>query len=130
MEVVEAYGEVRMARPRILVIEDDAALATMFESALSCAGYDVDVSGDGLTALEDIDEGHPDLVVLDLHLPQLDGATILREVEATPDTSHIPVIVVTGCDADELGASMVLRKPCDPAQLVAAVQQHLRRAAA
>ena len=120
-----------MAMRRILVIEDDPALATMYETALSLAGFDVIVAGDGLTALEDIDEEHPDLVVLDLGLPQLDGSTILREVAATPDTSGIPMIVVTGTDVDDAqGAWMVLHKPFDPALLVAAVEQRFQPAAA
>jgi two-component system response regulator MprA len=114
---------------RILVIEDDAALATMYQTALSFAGFDVAVSGDGLTALEDIDEEHPDLVVLDLRLPQLDGGTILREIAATSDTRTIPVIVVTGDDGDVPQASLVLHKPCDPALLVAAVKQRFQAAA-
>ena len=120
-----------MAKRRILVVEDDPALATMYETVLSFAGFEVIVSGDGLTALEDIDEEHPDLVVLDLRLPQLDGSTILHELAATKDTRDIPVIVVTGGDTDDLdAASLVLRKPCDPALLVAAVEQRFPRAAA
>ena len=119
-----------MTKRRILVIEDDPALAAMYQTALSFAGFDVTVSGDGLTALEDIDEEHPDLVILDLRLPQHDGGTILREVAATPDTRNIPVIVVTGGDVEDLpAASAVLRKPFDPALLVAAVEQHFRAAA-
>lgn len=111
---------------RILVIEDDDALANMYRSALCFAGFDVDVAGDGITGLEDIDEDHPDLVVLDLHLPQLTGEAILREVAATPDTRDIPVIVVTGTDAGPVTtASVVLRKPFDPGELVAAVQHYL-----
>jgi DNA-binding response OmpR family regulator len=120
-----------MPKHRILVIEDDPALATMYETALVSAGFDVVVSGDGLTALEDVDEEHPDVIVLDLQLPQLDGKTILREISSTPDTRHIPVIVVTGGDGGDLAlASTVLRKPCDPALLVAAVEQRCHPAAA
>jgi two-component system response regulator MprA len=116
-----------VSKRRILVIEDDSALATMYQSALAFAGFEVAIAGDGLTALEDIDEDHPDLVVLDLHLPQIDGGTILREVAATPDTSHIPVIVVTGTETQGLpSASAVLRKPCDPGDLVAAIEQQLQ----
>jgi len=111
---------------RILVIEDDDALANMYRSALRFAGFDVDVAGDGITGLEDIDEDHPDLVILDLHLPQLAGETILREVAAAPDTRDIPVIVVTGLDTGPVAtASAVFRKPFDPGELVAAVQEHL-----
>jgi DNA-binding response OmpR family regulator len=119
-----------MRKRRILIIEDDPALAAMYQTALSLAGFDVTVCGDGLTALEDIDEAHPDLVILDLRLPQLDGAAILREVASTPDTRHIPIIVVTGDDAQGVSAASVLHKPCDPALLVAAVEQRFERAAA
>jgi CheY-like chemotaxis protein len=98
----------------------------MYQSALAFAGFEVAVAGDGLTALEDIDDDHPDLVVLDLQLPQIDGSTILREVAATPDTRNIPVIVVTGSDAKAFPeASAILRKPCDPGDLVAAIEQQL-----
>jgi len=120
-----------MTKRRILVIEDDPALAAMYQTALSFAGFDVTLCGDGLTALEEIDEQHPDLVVLDLRLPQLDGAAILREVASTPDTQHIPIIVVTGGDAQGVpGAASVIHKPCDPALLVAAVERRFERAAA
>ena len=115
-----------MAKRRILVVEDDDALANMYRAALSFAGFDVDVAGDGLTALEDIDTDHPDLVVLDLNLPQLGGDRILSEVAATPDTRDIPVIVVTGSDRLAAGgASAIVRKPCDPGDLVALVEQTL-----
>ena len=120
-----------MIRRRILVIEDDPGLATMYQLALSSAGFQVDVAGDGLTALEDIDEDHPDLVILKLKLPQLDGRTILREVAATPDTCNIPVIVITAEDAEGVpGTSTVLLKPFDPALLVAAVEQQFHKVAA
>jgi DNA-binding response OmpR family regulator len=123
--IVEAFFA--MTKRRILVVEDDNMLANMYRAALSFAGYEVDVAGDGLTALEDIDAEHPDLVVLDLHLPQLNGDRILSEVAATPDTRDIPVIVVTG--ADQVAAtgrvSAVIRKPCDPGELVALIEQTL-----
>ena len=114
-------------KKRLLVIEDDDALARKFRAALCVAGFDVDVSGDGLTALEDIDQDHPDLVILDLHLPQIGGETILSEVLATPDTRDIPVIVVTGSDGPCTmpQASAILRKSCDPSELVAMVEKHL-----
>jgi DNA-binding response OmpR family regulator len=119
-----------MSRRRILVIEDDPGLAALFRVALANAGFEVEVAGDGLTALEEIDDKHPDLVVLDLHLPQLDGGTILREVAATPDTRDIPVIVVTGSEEHVEAASAILRKPFDPHLLVAAIERQFQRAAA
>jgi DNA-binding response OmpR family regulator len=116
-----------MAKRRILVVEDDDVLANMYRSALCFAGFDVEIAGDGLTALEDIDTDHPDLVVLDINLPQLGGDRILSEVAATPDTRDIPVIVVTGSDEVTTTGrvSAVLRKPCDPGDLVAVIEQTL-----
>ncbi len=116
-----------MSKRRILVVEDDDALANMYRSALSFAGFDVAIAGDGLTALEDIDTDRPDLVVLDLNLPQLGGDRILTEVAATPDTCDIPVIVVTGADQVTTTGhvSAIVRKPCDPVALVALIEQTL-----
>ena len=115
-----------MNKRRILVVEDDNALATLYRSALSFAGYDVDVAGDGLAALENIDLEHPDLVVTELHMTPIGAAAILNEAAATPDTRHIPFIVLSSESATEgLGASAVLRKPCAPSDLVALVGRHL-----
>src|SRR5215218_10087288 len=112
---------------RILVVEDDDVLANMYRSALCVAGFDVDVAGDGLAALDDIDTDHPDLVVLDMHLSPIGGERILSEVASTPDTRHIPFIVVTGAnDAPPVGGARgILRKPCAPGDLVALVAQTL-----
>ena len=117
-----------MAKRRILVVEDDDALANVYRNALNFAGYDVDVASDGVTALGDIDTDHPDLVVLDMHLPQISGERILSEVASTPDTRDIPFIVVTDANAaapTTAGSFPVLRKPCDPVDLVALVAQTL-----
>ena len=113
-------------RRRILVVEDDDALANQYRHALCGAGYDVAVAGDGLAALDDIDQQHPDLVVLELQMPSVGGETILSEAAATPDTCHIPFIVLAGAEAPAtLRASAVLKKPCAPRDLVALVTQHL-----
>ena len=116
-----------MAKRRILVVEDDDVVANLYRIALNFAGYDVEIAGDGVTALDDIDTDHPDLVVLDMHLRQISGERILSEVESTPDTLDIPFIVVADANAaaPTTGAFAVLRKPCDPVDLVALVAQRL-----
>jgi len=117
-----------MAKRRILVVEDDHALASMYRSALAFAGFDVDVAGDGLAALENIDQDHPDLVVMELKMPQIGAEAILSEAAATPETSHIPFIVLAASEPTmpSLRASAVLRKPCAPGDLVALVERHLQ----
>jgi DNA-binding response OmpR family regulator len=121
-------GELPMSKRRILVVEDDCTLASQYRSALAFAGFDVDVASDGLSALENIDTDHPDLVVMELKMPQIGAEAVLSEAAATPDTSHIPFIVLMGTEAaiPGLRASVVLQKPCPPSDLVALVERHLR----
>ena len=119
-------------RRRILVVEDDAALAAMYRTALRFAGFDVRLAHDGLSALLQIDEETPDLVVLDLHLPRLRGEAILTELAAHPRTANVPVIVVSGADAQAAmvaQATAFLRKPCAPDHLLSVIERHLDPAA-
>ena len=118
-------------RRRILVVEDDIALATMYRSALRFAGFDVSIATDGMSALAQMDVDPPDLVVLDLHLPILRGETILQEIAASPHLRHIPVVVVTADDAKAAiaQATAILRKPCAPDCLLSVITTHLNPAA-
>src|SRR5215211_3257790 len=85
-------------RKRVLVVEDDTALAAMYRSALRFSGFDTDIATDGLSALHRIDQSVPDVVVLDLHLPRLRGETIFEEINNRADLCDIPVVIVTGSD--------------------------------
>jgi DNA-binding response OmpR family regulator len=118
-------------KKRILVVEDDEALATLYRWVLRIAGFDVERAGDGWTALRLIDSTTPDLIVLDVHLPGLGGDELLEEMSARPYTRQIPVVVVTGSDL-KLTVSQVrqiLRKPCGPDRLVSVVERQLLFAA-
>ena len=118
-------------RKHILIVEDDRPLATMYRTALTFEGFDVAVAMDGLSALRHIDVRRPDLIVLDLHLPQLRGEAILREIQAHPELSDTPVIVVTADEAKAAvaQATAILRKPCMPDRLLSVIDRHLRPAA-
>jgi two-component system phosphate regulon response regulator PhoB len=115
-----------MRRKRVLVVEDDQPLRHVYRTALAMVGFDVDTAEDGLGALVKIAEQPPDLIVLDLQLPRIDGRAVLHEVQAGPTTAAIPIIVVTGSDADcAFDHVTVLRKPCEPEALVQAVSRHV-----
>ena len=115
-------------QPRILVVEDDTELANMYRAALRFAGFDVHTAHDGLAALHAMDSDRPDLVVLDLLLPTMQGEAVLEEIAALKGTARIPVIVVTGGDPSHAAAqaAAVLRKPCAPDLLITAIEDRLR----
>ena len=115
----------------ILVVEDEPAIATLTRDYLEHAGFAVAVAGDGPTAIRLVRTAHPDLVVLDLGLPGIDGLDVTRTIRRD---STLPIIMVTarGEESDklvglELGADDYLTKPFSPKELVARVRAVLRR---
>ncbi|MBL7201787.1 MAG: response regulator transcription factor [Anaerolineae bacterium] len=121
---------------RILVVDDDKEIARLVRAYLEQAGYDVLVVHDGETALHAMRREHPDLVVLDLMLPDRDGWEITRIVRETPSIAALPIIMLTARVEDtdkivglELGADDYVTKPFNPQVVVARVRAVLRRAA-
>ena len=116
---------------RILVVEDEMSIARTLRDYLEVAGYDVTVVGDGGAAIASARGERPDLVVLDLGLPSVDGLDVARELRRD---STVPIVMVTarGEETDrivglELGADDYLVKPFSPKELVARVRAVLRR---
>ena len=111
------------SRRRILIVEDDEDLRSLFRISLTLAGYDVEEAGDGLEALRRIDSSPPDLVVLDLMLPFVGGAVVQQEIASHVFTRDIPVVIITGSgkDLSDLQVACVLRKPVMPQELVRTV---------
>ena len=119
------------SRTRVLVVEDDSPLAHLYCTALALRGIGSVRASDGVSALRSIEQQRPDLVVLDLMLPAVNGWTVLKELGENPLTNDIPVVVVTGVDPPpELPhAVVVLKKPCDPDHVAKIVTDHLPRKA-
>jgi two-component system response regulator MprA len=115
----------------ILIVEDDELLSRLYRTALSVAGYDARLAADGLQALREIDADPPDLVVLDIGLPRVDGVAVRQEIAAHAHTRDIPIVVVTGSTMDftNLDVPCVLRKPVAPEELVRAVERCLESGA-
>ena len=119
---------------KILIVEDEVDIATLVTFNLQRAGYAVDMVHDGLEGLEKIIKDQPDLVVLDLMLPGMDGFSILREMQRDSRANQIPVLMLTAkSQIDdrirglESGVDDYLTKPFSPKELILRVQAILKR---
>jgi DNA-binding response OmpR family regulator len=119
---------------RIVLVEDDVEIRRLVADALAAQGHDVESAAAALEGLELAVKGKPDLVVMDLGLPDLDGTELLRMIRAV---SEVPIIVITARGADDVvvrtldsGADDYLVKPFSVAQLEARVRALLRRGSA
>ena len=119
---------------RILVVEDEKDLVDLLSYNLSREGYSVDIATTGAAALDRIKERKPDLVLLDLMLPDVPGTDVCRRVKGDPSTSHIPVVMVTARAEEidrivgfELGADDYVTKPFSVRELLLRVKAILRR---
>ncbi len=121
------------APPQILVIDDVAAHRALIEHALTKRGYQVRGAVDGQTGYDLAVEAEPDIVLLDLTLPDEDGFTVCERLKARSETAHIPVIILTAkmATADkvrafQLGAADYITKPFQIAEVIARVETQLR----
>jgi len=119
-------------RRKVLLVEDDVDLAQLYRGVLRWSGFDAEHVIDGVSALRVLEEDAPDLIVVDMNLPVLNGDQLLREIAAHPELRQIPAIVVTGsdtrADVPVEQARQVLRKPCSPERLVSVVERYVRAA--
>jgi two-component system alkaline phosphatase synthesis response regulator PhoP len=124
--------KITMSKEKILLIDDEMNILDLARMYLEREGFLVSWATDGLDALDMIKQSHPDLVVLDLMLPGMDGLEICRKLRSEGD--QVPIIVLTARDEDvdkilglELGADDYMTKPFNPRELTARVKAILKR---
>ena len=108
----------------ILLVEDDPSVRELLKVLLEVEGYDIVEASDGLEGLEKAGELRPDLMIVDLMMPQVDGERVISRLRADPGTRRMPVIVVSGryealdrC-RDMIGPDNVFAKPFEPVKLL------------
>ncbi len=134
MQNARSMTEMRPAKmPKILVVDDEAAILQTLRFNLERNGYAVCTAGDGRQALSAVEAEKPDLVLLDIMLPVLDGIEVCREIRRR---SAVPVLMLTAKDQEidkvlglEIGADDYITKPFSIYELLARVKAHLRRLA-
>jgi len=122
---------------RVLIVEDDRSQALFAESVLGGSGIQTRSVAEAAGVLSALDEFQPDLVLMDLHLPDMEGTSLTQRIREHEDFAHIPIVFLTG-DPDpelqyqvlEFGADDFLSKPIRPRHLIAAVQSRVQRARA
>ena len=121
-------------KPYVLIVEDEDSLATLLQYNLDKEAFRVAVATDGEEALLMIDEGAPDLVVLDWMLPKVSGVEVCRRLRARPETRNLPIIMLTarGEESDRIrgldtGADDYIVKPFSMSELAARIRAVLRR---
>lgn len=121
-----------MIKQKILIVDDEVSIQELIRFNLDQSGFDTEVAGDGLEALEMFESYRPDLIVLDLMLPGKDGYDVCKEIRRT---SNVPIIMLTAKETElervlglELGADDYMTKPFSPLELVARIKAVLRRA--
>ena len=122
------------ARPLVLVADDDEDILALVGLRLERAGYDVMTACDGVAALEAVEGRDPDVAVVDVMMPRMDGHELVRRLRARPATSEIPILVLTAAVHDRVavesaaaGATAHVRKPFSPRDLVARLDELMGR---
>ncbi|EDT46904.1 essential two-component response regulator [Streptococcus infantarius subsp. infantarius] len=116
---------------KILIVDDEKPISDIIKFNLTKEGYETVTAFDGREAITKFEEENPDLIILDLMLPELDGLEVAKEVRKT---SHIPIIMLSAKDSEfdkviglEIGADDYVTKPFSNRELLARVKAHLRR---
>jgi CheY-like chemotaxis protein len=121
-------------RPKILIIDDDADIVMLLQLLFKDAGFVADVALDGKEGIEKAASIQPDVILLDIIMPGMDGWEVCRKLRSLPQTESIPIIVLTGIQSEEIdnkaqnmGADYVLIKSCDNSELMSVVSKILEK---
>ena len=131
-EKLESFSDIRQ---KILIVDDELDALTALKRALEADNYNVIEASDGLSAIEKVKTEKPDVVLLDLMMPEMDGIEACKHLKSDPKYKHIPIIMLTArgeidnkIEGIEMGADDYVTKPFNLPELKARIKMVLRRA--
>lgn len=123
-----------MPKQKILIVEDEESLLKLESILLTSKGFEVKGVSNGRAALEEIQKSQPDLVLLDIMLPEMDGFEVCKKIKEDPQTRDIPVIMLTAKKTredmekgKEVGADCYITKPFKSAMVIETIQRYLSK---
>ena len=128
------YYHVDMSKSKVAIIEDDSVISQMYRTKFEMEGFDVEVAGDGAVGIELVKEFKPDIVLLDVRMPNMSGDEALREIRRYEWGKKVPVLVLTNTGKDEFYAAFksldivdfIIKADCTPKDVVAKVKEVLK----
>jgi DNA-binding response OmpR family regulator len=124
-----------MSKPRILVVDDDVPILTLMRNLLREFGFEPVVAGTGAQALALAGEQRPDLVLLDINMPEMSGSEVIRALRRDHGAVEMPILILSGepmapTEVAALGANAAVQKPFDVPELIQQIRGYLRSATA
>lgn len=123
-----------MSKKKILIVEDEESLLKLESILLTSKGYEVKGVPNGQAALQALAEAKPDLILLDVMLPEIDGFEVCRRIKSDPETRHIPIVMLTAkksredmAKGEQVGADWYITKPFKSAMVIETIQRFLAK---
>ncbi len=118
----------------VLLVDDEETIRTMLKMVLELTGFKVLEAADGIQAIEQVETHNPDIMVLDVMMPRMDGFAVCRQLRSKSETENLPIIMFSGKAQEEAiregmnaGATHYLVKPASPTEIIALIKKYLNR---
>ncbi|MEM7334580.1 MAG: response regulator [Chloroflexota bacterium] len=118
----------------VLLVDDEDTIRTMLRMVLELTGFKVLEAADGIQAIEQVETHQPDIMVLDVMMPRMDGFAVCRQLRSQTETADLPIIMFSGKAQEEAvregmkaGATHYLVKPASPTEIIALIKKYLER---
>jgi len=136
-QVINFIVMVMRVNPMILIVDDSHTIRALYTELLTQSGFEIKSARDGVEAWEKVERHSPDLILMDIVMPRMNGYELCRKLRETPTTQDIPIIMVSSKDQEfdrywglKQGANAYITRPCRPDELIGTINELLQRSVA